>query len=47
MIFQSKELKKNLKKIDQFEGVDYKRVISKINNVNDGKKTDSYIYVIK
>jgi len=47
MIFQSKDLKKNLKKIDQFEGSDYKRVISKVNNVNDGRKTESYIYVIK
>ena len=47
MIFHSKELKKSLKKIDQFEGSNYKRVISKIFNVNDGTKTESYIYVIK
>ena len=47
MIFQSKDIKKNLKKIDQFEGNDYKRVISKINNLKNRSKTESYIFVIK
>ena len=47
MIFHSKELKKSLNKIDQFEGSNYKRVISKVFNVNDGTKTESYIYVVK
>lgn len=46
MVFQSKDLKNNIKKIDKFEGKNYKRVISKI-NLLDGAKIKSYLYVIK
>ena len=46
MIFQSKKLKKYIKKIDDFEGNNYKRVISKI-KLEDGTKIDSYLYEIK
>ena len=46
MIFHSKELKKSLNKIDQFEGSNYKELFQ-VFNVNDGTKTESYIYVVK
>ena len=46
MIFQSKELKKYIKKIDEFEGNNYRRVISKV-FLKDGSIINSYLYEIK
>ncbi len=46
LIFQSKDLQSNLKKIDKFEGDNYKRVTSEI-CLKNGAKVKSYLYVIK
>ena len=46
MIFQSKNLEKNIKKIDKFEGAEYKRVISKVYLIN-GFKLKAYVYELK
>ena len=43
MVFHSKDLESNIKKIDEFEGDNYKRVISKI-FLEDGSQIDSYLY---
>tara|TARA_Y100000591_G_C21786863_1_gene674296 strand:+ start:37 stop:375 length:339 start_codon:yes stop_codon:yes gene_type:complete len=46
MVFQSKDLKKKISKIDAFEGKNYKRVISKI-YLENGLVIDAYLYEIK
>ena len=46
MIFQSKDLKNYIKKIDKFEGNNYKRVISKV-YLEDGNFINSYLYETK
>ena len=45
MIFQSKNLENYIKKIDEFEGNNYKRVISKV-FLKNGSKINSYLYEI-
>ena len=46
MIFQSKDLENYIKKIDEFEGKKYKRVISRV-FLENGSIIDSYLYEIK
>ena len=46
MIFQSKNLENYIKKIDKFEGNNYKRVISKV-CLEDGTLINSYLYETK
>ena len=46
MIFQSKDLENYIKKIDKFEGNNYKRVISKV-FLKNGSTINSYLYEIK
>ena len=46
MIFQSKNLENYIEKIDEFEGNNYKRVISKV-FLKNGSKINSYLYEIK
>ena len=43
MIFQSKDLENYIKKIDEFEGNKYKRVISRV-FLENGSIIDSYLY---
>ena len=42
MIFQSKDLENYIKKIDEFEGNNYKRVISKVFHKNGSKLIHIY-----
>ena len=46
MIFHSKDLESHIKKIDKFEGDNYKRIISKI-ILEDGSQVESYLYELK
>ena len=46
MILKSKDIEKNINKIDDFEGKDYLRVVSNI-FFEDGSKTLAYVYVRK
>ena len=46
MILESKDIEKNINKIDEFEGKEYLRVVSNI-FFEDGSKTLAYVYVRK
>ena len=46
MIFHLKDLESHIKKIDEFEGDSYKRIISKI-ILEDGSQIESYLYELK
>ena len=46
MVFHSKDLESHIKKIDEFEGDNYKRIISKI-ILEDGSQVESYLYELK
>ena len=46
MVFQSKNLEKKLLKIDEFEGENYKRIISKI-FLDDSSEIMAYLYELK
>ena len=46
LIFHSKDLEKKLVEIDEFEGENYKRIVSKI-NLENGSKVDAYLYEIQ
>ena len=43
MVFYSDELKNKLKELDEFEGSDYKRIITNV-NLEDGTKVQAYLY---
>jgi len=45
-IFSSKNLSKNWKKLDDFEGAEYLRILSKV-TLENGNFIDAYIYTLK
>lgn len=46
LVFSSKDLSDNWSKLDEFEGAEYKRVLTEV-KLADGNNVEAYIYVLK